>query len=203
MYIKNLWKGSVKQQLDFWIQQAAILGVCITWIVSGCLLIWSIYAIRRFLKQRGDLDHPNLNLRQLVLHSAAFGLFLVSVVTFELYNLAYSSVLHVRIHNHEKTKPVYFKIEIVLNIFLIAFSFLSQVFLCAIFLHLSRKPQAVQSDELTDETSTTIATLEVQSFDEDAELQARIWNAFTRDKHGIDESMENSSERDDGSVKPE
>ena len=41
-----------------------------------------------------------------------------------------------------------------------------------------------------DQEETAIVEIEVQPFDEDAELQARIWNAFTRRVHGVVDSVQ-------------
>ena len=54
------------------------------------MLIWSILTIRRFLKDR-NIDGKEINIKMLVLHSAAFGLFLISVVVYGAVNLVYSA----------------------------------------------------------------------------------------------------------------
>ena len=64
------------------------------------------------------------------------------------------------------------------------FCYVSKIFLCAIFLTLSKKlepdPEDDQSDIEKEESSAK--SIEVQSFDAEAELQARIWNTFVRNK---------------------
>jgi len=175
VYIKH-WDNQLERDLlDFWLEQGTLLGVFVTWMVSGSFLIWSIYAIRRFLKQRAHMSHPNLNLKQLLLHSAAFGLFLVSVVVFEFFNLAYSTIEHYHSMNNKPTKAAFFNIWMGLEINLIYCSFFSQILLCSIFWYLSIRPDN-NDGTITDTTQSTIVTITVQDFDEDAELQARIWN---------------------------
>lgn len=191
MYIKHWDNQFERDLLDFWLEQGTLLGVFVTWTVSGSFLIWAIYAIRRFLKQRAQINHPNLNIKQLLLHSVAFGLFLVSVVVFEFFNLAYSTIDHYQDMKNKPTKASFFNIWVGLEINLIYCSLLSQILLCSIFWHLSNKPD--NNDEpLTDTTQSSIVTVTVQDFDDDAELQARIWNAFTREQHGIEDTEEGS-----------
>jgi len=50
--------------------------------VSGSLLIWSIFTIKKFLNERND-DGQAINMPQLIMHSAAFGFFLISALFFE------------------------------------------------------------------------------------------------------------------------
>lgn len=55
----------------------------VSWIVSGCIVIWSIWRIKRFLYSLQD-DGSELNIGQLWLHATIFGLFLVSVIIYEV-----------------------------------------------------------------------------------------------------------------------
>ena len=62
----------------------AMFGLSTAWVVSGCVLIWSIVATRNFLKSR-NIEGQVLNIKTLVLHSAAFGLFAASVIVNEVF----------------------------------------------------------------------------------------------------------------------
>ena len=63
-------------------------------------------------------------------------------------------------------------------------SFFSQCLLCVIFWQLG-----TIVDEITDNESSTVS-IQVEEFDEEAELQRRIWNGFTRELHGIEDTNE-------------
>jgi len=71
-------------------------------------------------------------------------------------------------------------------------SFLSQCLLCAIFWQLSTP---LEIDEDTTETETEFVEVHVEEFDEEAELQARIWNNFLRSVKGITASIRASATR--------
>ena len=66
-------------------------------------------------------------------------------------------------------------------------SFFAQCLLCVIFWQLGTK---VEVDETDGETS--YGEVQVEEFDEEAELQARIWNGFTRAIHGVTDSVRES-----------
>ena len=57
-----------------------------------------------------------------------------------------------------------------------------------IFYHLSKVPEDAVSDR---DSVSSYKSIEVAVYDEDAELQARIWNQFLRDAKGIDDSQRN------------
>jgi hypothetical protein len=52
------------------------VGVCLVQIVSGAILINSVLIIRKFLKSGGN---TTVNIKTLIVQSAAFGLFLISI----------------------------------------------------------------------------------------------------------------------------
>ena len=66
--------------------------------------------------------------------------------------------------------------------------------ICVICLQLSKESDFNEEieEELADDESG-IESIKVQPFDEDAEVQARIWNAFTREKYGVESTASATS----------
>jgi len=121
------------------------LGTLGVQILSGAILIGSIYTIWKYLKNSRD-EREQLNLKTLVLHSSAFGLFLISVVIFAFYYTLYVFSLN---------SPKYLKRMdhvFAANTFEIVCSFFSQCLLCVIFWLLST-PDAPKRQENTDDSS--------------------------------------------------
>ena len=54
------------------------IGVGLIQIVSGAVLIWAVFKIRKFLKSSGEVVQQ-VNIRTLVLHSSTFVLFAFSI----------------------------------------------------------------------------------------------------------------------------
>ena len=74
---------------DYWTYFGAFNGDIVCWIVSGFVLICSIKSIKSYLKWRGEDDGQHINIKQLLLHSSAFGLYVGSVIIFQAAYLCY------------------------------------------------------------------------------------------------------------------
>ena len=142
-------------------------------IVSGTMLIWAVLSIRSYLKSQGD-DGEQINLWTLLVHASSFALFLIgSTANTVLYSIEV-------VKYTEKTYINY----LVANTFMQYCSFLSQCLLCVFFWQMSTKepdPEPAEESESGE--------VQTESWDEDAELQARIWNSYLRERHGIESTV--------------
>lgn len=77
------WVNATGKSDGFWIVNIAASGHGILWMSSGFVLVWSIFSIRNYLKERND-DGRALNIKTLVLHSSAFGLFAIAMILNEV-----------------------------------------------------------------------------------------------------------------------
>ena len=68
--------------------EIAFVGTYTSWVVSGVILVWSIWKIKNFLKSRYDDEERHLN-KQDWLHALAFGLFALGVLIYEAVYLAF------------------------------------------------------------------------------------------------------------------
>jgi len=116
-----------------------------------------------------------------VLHSAAFGVYLFSVVVFMV-------LLLVNFANGAPHERFDFILQCIVTPFAIICYFISLSLLVVIFYHLSKVPEDAVSDS---DSVSSYKSIEVAVFDEEAEVQARIWNQFLRDAKGIDDSQRN------------
>ena len=66
--------------------EIAFVGTYTSWVVSGVILVWSIWKIKNFLKSRYDDEERHLN-QQDWLHALAFGLFALGVLIYEAFYL--------------------------------------------------------------------------------------------------------------------
>jgi len=81
------WIVEQQETVSYWVDVGLnVATICVetSQILSGLILIWAIWQIRSYLASQGD-DGSSINLKTLVLHAFAFGLFIVSV----LVNLAF------------------------------------------------------------------------------------------------------------------
>jgi len=131
---------------------AAMIGLL--QILSGIILLYSLFSIRRFFKDRDAID--SIDVRALLRHAAAFGLYLLATVVD-------SSALTLVVSIPSDTT---LQIYIIAEVFWALMLFVSQVLLGIIFWNLSTE----------DELSSVI----IEEFDEDAELQADMWNLLIR-----------------------
>ena len=101
--------------------------------------------------------------KAIFVHLGAFGLYLLSaVITVAVIALQGFGVI-------QPNGTVFFIVEHVT----LLFSFVSQLLVCVIFVVLSRPDEIVVEQEASIE-------IEVQEFDDDAELQTRMWMQFIR-----------------------
>ena len=130
-------------------------------LVTMYVLLLSVYKIRNFYRDNKLTEE--MNTKAMVFHVLAFGLYVVSVLLIDTS----LTLLIIRPSN-----PTFFKVFEICELITTATATLSQVLLCAIFWQLGAKleetPQKTQPEE----------PLLVKTFDNEDELQARIWNAF-------------------------
>lgn len=129
-------------------------GVGMMQIISGVMLVRSVQTIRTYFKERNDEDYINTSM--LMRHAFAFGLFLIGTI------LKYAAFTVYSIYPNSGFAWNAYSVAL---IFCQLTSFVSQYLLCVIFWGLGEKNE----DDLTDDDSHTVS-LEVEDFDEDAEL---------------------------------
>ena len=124
------------------------------------------------MKKTGEIVQQ-INLKTMILHSATFALFALSV--------AVNTIFYVLVVLSGFSDTAYNRF-IGANFFMVVCSFFSQILLCVIFWKLGTKEAEVQKKEdpkpEPDHPEYTEVTTE--DFDEEAELMARTWNAFIR-----------------------
>ena len=121
--------------------------------------------------KRGD-DGKEVNLPQLLLHASAFGLFTLSAVMYEIIQLIHFFEVEKRdLNPYLNTEKILTHIALPINS---AAMSLSMFLLAIIFIQLS-KPQDEDNRKSTT-SSSSIQSIKVEEFDEEAEVQARIWN---------------------------
>lgn len=141
--------------------------VALLQVVSGFVLVRSLLKVRSFFKDRDAAD--SIDIRALLRHAAAFGLYLVATV------VDISAMVLVVAFPSDVTLRIYLGVEVFWALML----FVSQVLLGIIFWNLGTSE---------DEPTSVI----VADFDEDAELQANMWNMLVRRE--ARESASNSNE---------
>lgn len=138
-------------------------------INSGVVLIWSVLSVRSFFKENEAA--AVINPSQMMIHAGAFGIYLIGIIVF------YGTwVLRTDMDRNQVPKIA----KLGESFFLIA-NFVSQLILVAIFWNLGRKVNFIPDNE--SEYLNTESALNEQDFDEEAELQMRIWNNFQREDH--------------------
>jgi hypothetical protein len=106
-----------------WLYYATIGSFFATYlaqIVSGVILIWSVYKINRSLNTS---DHE-VDIKKLTMHSIAFSLFLIGIVAYVIANIGFL------VSNFGK---FWFKLDSWTEVVVLLFSFVSQCLLCIIF----------------------------------------------------------------------
>lgn len=131
-------------------------GVGFLEIVSGVYLVRSVLRIRAVFKEHDAEDQ--IDGKIMLLHLSAFCVYLVSIIVFYAATVLY--------YTGEISKDAF---EIYSLFFIIA-TFLSAILLAIIFWDVGRK-------EPTDREASMIQT---ETFDDDDEMNARIWNRFMR-----------------------
>jgi hypothetical protein len=123
------------------------------------------------------------------LHAAAFIMYEISVLmTLSAYAEFLINEVTYKLHsNGHKEAPTALWFAITVSI-RVVMSTIAQLLLTSIFWDLAAKPTQEEQQALATETDEHFDTVEVEDFDEDAEIQARIWNRFIRDVRGLDDS---------------
>lgn len=134
---------------------ASIICTSLVQIIAGITLISAILKIQKYLKNNGK---NQVNNQLLTLHSVSFFLFMISIVV-----LAVSEVIMI----HKDFNPKESRFSLITAIITKCVSFVSQIILCVIIWQLSNQ------HKLDGEVETA-------EFDEEAALQARLWNQFIR-----------------------
>lgn len=136
------------------------LAIGVLQIISGSMLVRSVFAINSACKELADRPLPTKNL---VTHAGSFILYLVAYVGQMVGFILYS------IHTDPTNQSFITNLEYWLSDFKLAAAFVSEVLLLVIYKKLASKDQL----ELQNETFSDVT---VEDFDEDAELQLRWWN---------------------------
>ena len=132
-------------------------------IISGVYLIRGVYLLRRFLRE-------HINTTTMVLYASAYVIYLFTTI---LYYVTFNMDL---IYNDGPATISFLQHAEEISIWT---NFISQLLLCAIFWDLGRKNE----EEQIVETESTYVEVEVQTYTESDDLQARIWNSYLRDKY--------------------
>lgn len=142
-------------------------------IISGIILVQSVVKIRRFFKERGDEGY--INTKVLCQHATCFGSYLVACV---FYYAAHS------VYTMYPTSFYFYIFTWTSTAYLLGNVFsgllLAQIF-WSLGTDLSNEQDDPQGDEDGDKESLDFTDTFIEEFDEDAILQARIWNSLVRD----------------------
>jgi hypothetical protein len=104
-------------------------AVSLMQLVSGSFLIYAIYTIRNFMKSRGE-NGQEINLKTMILHSSAFGLYMISVLLFTA-GFYYWQVLQAKFDG--KDCGIDMRPYLYTYMFMDLISFIAQCLLCLIF----------------------------------------------------------------------
>jgi hypothetical protein len=129
-------------------------------VISGVQLVTSIFKIKKFLS--GKSEEVMIDTRTMLMYAVSFSLYLVAEAS-ELisFNISVDRSIY-------ESVPLYYSITL---IFWASCSFASQVLLCFIFWDLAN-----EEDKTVE--SVSFEEVAIESFDDDAKLQAKIWNRF-------------------------
>jgi hypothetical protein len=132
-------------------------------ILSGVYLNIGVYRIHSYFKDKQA--EVRVNTKIMILHASAFGFYLLSdVILYSAYTV------FIFYPNNITANNVY----TIASIIWVCASFISQVCLCAIFWDLGSKPR---------QNEPRMPSIRVEDFDEEAEVQSRIWNNFIRSRN--------------------
>jgi hypothetical protein len=121
-----------------------------------------VLKVRRYFNDKHAQDQMNSAI--MLLHASAFGIYLLSV----------SLVMVARTYGGITENQQFLNKTLTAAII---GDFISQLLLIAIFWDLGKPENIRRESEIS---STMFAAVEVDEFDDEAELQARIWNRFQR-----------------------
>jgi len=145
-------------------------GIFICQITSGVFLAKSVISINYFLRHKNP---DNIDTKGLIIHASAFGIYLVSslILTFAFtLNIVYPS---------ESNYNLWFYASVLYN----AASLISQICLILIFWDLGKKaaPKKPRNRDLQQPfAEDPNDDPQVEEWNEEDEVQARIWNKFVR-----------------------
>jgi hypothetical protein len=150
----------------------ASVGVNLFQIISGIMLVSSVISIRDYLKQNNP---DGIDTKKLVTHSGAFGLFLLCQLIYSASQILYT------LNPTETT----FTLWTLGSMLYYIGSLISQICLILIFWDLgkkeSRKSKAKPNDSsLEMPLEEPNDEIEVEDWNEEDEVQSRIWNQFLR-----------------------
>jgi len=111
------------------VTSCAAVGTYSAQIISGIILIWSVFKVRAFMLKR-KINGQALNVKSMCLHASAFSIFAVSVLAFTVIYAKYLLDIN---NNKEDYKLLVISITIMFIL-----SFFSQCLLCVIFWQLGK-----------------------------------------------------------------
>jgi hypothetical protein len=150
-----------------WIFTLLVIAVGVLQCISGVILTKAVIEIRRFLI---DNDHADMiNLSQMVIHSGAFAFYLFAEVI-------YYGTWTMRVNRSATNLLIYAQYGTSLYLIL---NFVSQILLMVIFWDLGDKEKVLFEDE---EVELDPFAMMLCEFDEEQDLQARIWNRFQKEE---------------------
>jgi len=150
----------------------SITGIGLIEVVSGIILVNSVYNIYRYFADRKKTDFIDTGM--LLRHAGAYGVY--TVCTFAYFAaLDYALWTDPTVDLINSVAAVGLPVEIC--------SFISQVLLVLIFKVLGQNLETA----LPEDKSSILSLIIVTEFDEDAELQARMWNSLVN-KERLDNS---------------
>ena len=161
-----------KQEGKFLIVYAVIcpnVTLCLQ-ALSGVLMIHGVIKIKQ--------NFTEYKTCAMVIHAAAFGFFLLSVLLLGIASLIFT------FNSTLKTQYIYAWASIIY----IYMSFISQVLLCMIFWKIGGKKEEqveVEDTETGQDEEQPIVEIKVENYDEKDEIQARIWQYFVREAKGL------------------
>lgn len=137
-------------------------------MIAGVWLMVSVYRIWKFFRERNAADF--IDTKALIRHALAFGLYLIAIVGyFTIW------ILHMWVIGSPKTAIILTWAE--LGWYITQYS--SQVLMAHIFWGLGAKverPEIVKPEENNADEEFESAQPEIVEFDEEAELEAAMWN---------------------------
>lgn len=137
-------------------------------VISGVFLLKGVTEIRKFYREKKIEDR--LNTKTVVLHAGAFGLYLfVTLIGYTCY------AIYVAFNSQPWAEKLYEGVLIPWYFF----GFIAELLLCIILWDLIKKNEdTVIPTEMLEKSADAIV---VEEFDQDAQVQARIWNKFMRE----------------------
>lgn len=142
------------------------MSVACLQVYSGVLLIKSVMRIRQFFVKRNASNYIDTGM--LLRHAITFGLYITTTVVYFGCFCVYTWD-----SSNEKLKHVMWPLGVFYN----TGGTISQLLLVQIFWSLGSKRKAQKPPAMK---KPSIVEVVVEDFDEDAELQANIWNSLCR-----------------------